>query len=238
MTIRLLTTLDEFDQCRELQREAFGSPESELTPVRHFVVLAHIGGAVLGAFDNDRLVGFVAAMPGIRHCKPFWHSQMMAIATHSWNSGVATQLKFAQRDEAIARGLHLIEWTFNPLESKNAHLNINKLGVIVRRYYPNHYGQVNSAIYQGLESDRVIAEWWLGEPRIAVSGETRRVSIPADLQSLKKDNLSAARDEQRRIREEFLKHIQDDFFVVAVERKGDVSDYVFIRGASGVHSTD
>jgi len=236
VNIRPLTTLNEFAKCRELQREAFGTPESDLFPVRYLVVLTHIGGAVFGAYDGERLVGFLNTMPGIRQGRPYWHSQALGIARDYWSSGVGTQLKLAQRDEAIARGIHLIEWTFDPLESKNAYLNIEKLGVIVRRYYPNHYGHVSSAIFHGLDSDRVVAEWWLGEPRIPMSGETRRVVIPRDLQSLKKHDIEAAREVQRRVRKEFLQNIQDDFFVVALERKAHASEYIFVRGAGRAYS--
>ena len=234
MEIRPLTTLAEFEQCVSLQREAFGTPDRDLMPMRFMVVVTHIGGAVLGAYEDDRLVAFVNTIPGIRHGKPYWHSQMLAVAPDSWNSGVGGQLKLAQRDEALARGIDLIEWTFDPLESKNAYFNIEKLGVIVRRYYVNHYGEVGSRIFQGLDSDRVVAEWRLNHARPAITGETRRLSIPADLQSLKTRDLDAARELQRGVRQEFLTNLQDDFFAVAFERKADAGEYVFIRGAANV----
>src|SRR5207245_6509884 len=113
----------------------------------------------------------------------------LAVAKEQWNSGVASQLKLAQRQAALDRGLQLIEWTFDPLESKNAYLNITKLGTIVRRYYPNHYGETTGALQRGLDSDRVIAEWWIDKPRVTVQGEVRRVVIPADLQSLKRQSI-------------------------------------------------
>jgi predicted GNAT superfamily acetyltransferase len=236
MNVRLLTTLPEFEKCLELQRDAFGAQDVDLMPKRFMVVLNHIGGAVFGAYEGDQLVAFLSTIPGIREGRPYWHSQQLAVSRAYWNAGVGAQLKLAQRDEALRRGIHLIEWTFDPLESKNAYLNIEKLGAIVRRYYVHHYGEISSSIFQGLESDRVVAEWRLDKPRPVVTGETRRVAIPADLQSLKKQDLEAARALQRRVRDEFLKHTADDFFVVALERKGDVSEYLFIRGASGVDS--
>jgi predicted GNAT superfamily acetyltransferase len=169
---------------------------------------------------------------GIRHGKPYWHSGI-GVAGH-WNSGVA--LKTRARRSNRPRNPP-IEWTFDPLESKNAYLNIEKLGVIVRRYYPNHYGPVSSGIFQGLDSDRVVAEWWLGKPRIPVTGETRRVEIPRDLQSLKKHDIEAAREIQRRVRKEFLQNAQDDF-AVALERTNEASEYIFVRGASRAYSSD
>jgi predicted GNAT superfamily acetyltransferase len=236
--VRPLTTVEEFDRCLDLQRKAFGLDDVDLMPNRLLVVLNHIGGLVLGAWDGDRLAGFLNMMPGIRYGAPYWHSHMLAVLRNYWNCGVGTQLKLAQREYGLRRGIRLIEWTFDPLESKNAYLNIEKLGVVVHRYYVNFYGQTTGALQRGLESDRLVAEWWLEKPRISVTGETRRVVIPADLQSLKKQDLAAARVVQLRVRAEFLRNAKDGFFVVALERKGSTSEYVFIRGPERAYPTD
>lgn len=217
MTIRELTLPTEFEGCLDLQREGFGWNELELMPLRFFVVSRHIGGLVLGAFDNGRLVGFLSAIPGIRNGTSYWHSHMLAVTSSQRDTGIGTQLKLAQKEEALRRGIRLIEWTFDPLVSRNAYLNIEKLGVIVRRYYPEFYGD---------GSDRLIAEWWLDRPRLSLSGELRHVTIPADP--------AAARAELLRVRREFQDLIQDDFFVAGFKRHGETSDYVFIRGASRV----
>ncbi len=238
MNIRPLASLHEFDACVELQREAFGWGDIDILPRRIMVVLTHIGGCVLGAYDGDRLAAFLCAIPGIREGLPYWHSQMLAVSKEYWNSGIGSQLKLAQRQAARDRGIRLIEWTFDPLESKNAYLNIVKLGVIVRRYYPNHYGETTGVLQHGLDSDRVIAEWWIDRPRFSVSADVRRVTIPADLQSLKKQNLESARDVQRRVREQFMKNIAEDYFVAGFERGDEWSQYLFVRGASRVHQTD
>ena len=238
MTIRPLTDIAEFQGCVALQREAWGSADIDIRPVTLFVTQSHIGGLVLGAFDQDRLVAFINATPGIRNGRPYWHSQMMAVAKDYWNSGIGSQLKLAQRNYARRRGLRLIEWTYDPLESKNAYLNITKLGAIVRRYYVNLYGEITSRLQQGLESDRVVAEWWIDQPRVSIDGDIRRVRIPADIQALKKQSLASARDVQRRVREEFLKNFQDDYFVAGFERKDESSEYLFRPGASGVYQTD
>jgi predicted GNAT superfamily acetyltransferase len=142
---------------------------------------------------------------------------MLAVTSSQRDTGIGTQLKLAQKEEALRRGIRLIEWTFDPLVSRNAYLNIEKLGVIVRRYYPAFYGD---------GSDRLIAEWWLDRPRPSLSGELRHVTIPADA--------AAARAELLRVRREFQDLIQDDFFVAGFKRHGETSDYVFIRGASRV----
>jgi predicted GNAT superfamily acetyltransferase len=221
MIIRELTSLSEFETCLEFQREGFGWSEVELMPTRFFVVSRHIGGLVLGAFEGEKLVGFLSAIPGIRDGKPYWHSHMLAVTTSHRDSGIGTQLKSAQREHALRRGIRLIEWTFDPLVSRNAYLNIEKLGVIVRRYYPDFYGD---------GSDRLIAEWWLDKPRPAVTVEQRNVTIPADP--------AIARAARLRVRDQFLNNFKENFFVVGFKRHGDSSDYIFIRGASRVDFPD
>jgi len=238
MTIRPLTELEEFQQCLDLQREAFGWADIDVLPRRFMVVLTHIGGLILGAYDGGRLAAFLNSIPGIRQGMPYWHSHMLAVAQEYWNSGIGTQLKLAQRRAALERGLQLIEWTFDPLESKNAYLNVVKLGAIVRRYYPNHYGATTGTLQLGLDSDRVVAEWWIDRPRVSLTSDIRRLVIPADLQSLKKQSIDSARNIQGRVREQFLKNIEDDYFVAGFERGDEWSEYLFVKGASRVHQRD
>src|SRR5688572_26396681 len=221
MIVRELTLLEEFEACLDLQRDGFGWSDVELMPSRFFVVSRHIGGLVLGAFDGDKLVGFLSAIPGIRNGKPYWHSHMLAVTAGSRDSGIGTRLKSAQKEHALQRGIRLIEWTFDPLVSRNAYLNIEKLGVIVRRYYPSFYDS---------DSDRLIAEWWLDRPGPAIGAEERRVTIAADS--------GVAQSARLRVREEFLANFKEDFYVAAFERHGETSDYVFIRGASRVDLAD
>ena len=238
MTIRPVTDLAELEKCVQLQREAWGLADIEVIPTRMLVTQNRVGGLVLGAFDGGRMVGFLNAMPGIRDGVPYWYSQMLAVAQDYRNRGIGSALKLAQRDHAQQRGVHLIEWTFDPLESKNAYLNVVKLGVIVRRYYVNLYGATASQVQQGLESDRVIAEWWIDKPRVRVEGDIRRIAIPSDIQALKKQNLKSAQDMQVRVREEFLRNFQDDYFVAGFQRSDQWSEYLFVAGASRVHQTN
>ncbi len=230
MNIRPLTTLDEFQLCVDLQREAFGWADIDLLPRRFLVAMTHIGGLILGAFEGDRLVAFISSIPAYRDGMVYWYSQMLAVAKDQWNTGAGSQLKLAQREAALERGIRLIEWTFDPLESKNAYLNIVKLGAVVRRYLPNHYGETTGALQAGLDSDRVIAEWWIDQPRPVLTGDIRRVVIPVDLQTLKKQSLDSARDIQKRVREQFLTNIQDGYFAAGFERGDEWSQYLFTRG--------
>jgi predicted GNAT superfamily acetyltransferase len=160
---------------------------------------------------------------------------MSAVEKPHRNSGIGSKLKLAQRDYARQRGIRLIEWTFDPLESKNAYVNIVKLGVIVRRYYVNLYGAVTSQLQEGLESDRLIAEWWIDEPSVRVAGDVRRVDIPADIQTLKGQSLKSAQELQLRVREQFLKNFEEDYFVAGFERNDEWSAYLLIAGASRVY---
>ena len=238
MTILPLTEIAEFDECVRLQREIWGMANIDLIPSRSYAVQTHIGGIVLGAFDSDRLIGFVNATPGIREGKPYWHSLTLAVAQDYWKRGIGSQLKLAQRDHARQHGIQLIQWTFDPLQSKNAYFNIQKLGVILRQYHVNLYGHTTSKLNEGLDSDRVIAEWWIDQPRVLPGGNVRRVYIPADIQALRAQSLKSAQDVQQRVREQFLQNIQDDYFVAGFERKEEWSEYLFVPGASRVNSAN
>ena len=231
MIIRSLTTFPEFEKCVELQREAFGP--SNLQTVRMYAVQSFVGGLVLGAFEGDRLVGFVNCMPGIRDGKPYWHSHMLAVAADRRNSGIGAKLKLEQRAAALQRGIRLIQWTFDPLQAKNAYVNLEKLGVIVRRYEVELYGP-----YTTFQTDRVFAEWWLDQPRLRPEGDIRRVYIPANVQDLGRQSPSSVRDLQLRVREQFLKNISEDYFVAGFERTDESSAYLFVFGASRVHQTN
>jgi predicted GNAT superfamily acetyltransferase len=234
MLIRPITEIRELHDCVALQREAWGLADIEVIPVRMLITQNRVGGLVLGAFENEQLIGFLNAMPGIREGIPYWYSQMLAVKKDRRDRGIGAALKVEQRIQALSRGIQLIEWTFDPLEAKNAYINIVKLGVIARRYYVNLYGATESVTQQGLESDRLIAEWWLDKPRFHVEGDVRRVYIPADIQALKQQSTMSAHDVQLRVREQFLKNFQDDYMVAGFERKDEWSEYLFIPGASRV----
>src|SRR5436190_19859536 len=165
-TIRKCEGLGEMQACFALQKEVWGFSDAELMPVRVFVIANKIGGQVIGAFDGEELVGFALALPGHRNGHSYLHSQMLAVRQQHRNGGLGRRLKLYQREDAIARGFELMEWTFDPLEIKNAYLNIEKLGAIARRYNMNQYGVSSSALQGGLPTDRLVAEWWLSSRRV------------------------------------------------------------------------
>jgi predicted GNAT superfamily acetyltransferase len=166
LTIRTCSALDEMQACFALHREVWSYSDADLIPVRLFVVASKIGGQVIGAFDRDELAGFALALPAIRDGHSYLHSQMLAVRRQYRNMGLGRRLKLFQRKEALAGGIELMEWTFDPLEIKNAYLNIEKLGAVVRRYNVNQYGDSSSPLQGGLPTDRLIAEWWMNSRRV------------------------------------------------------------------------
>jgi predicted GNAT superfamily acetyltransferase len=161
-----VTALGDFERCVEVQLAVWGYSDGDLIPKRVFIVAERIGGQVIAAFDRDVMVGFAMSLPGYRGGKSYLHSHMLAVLPEYRNAGLGRRLKLAQRDDALARGFDLMEWTFDPLEIKNAHLNIVRLGAIARRYMPDFYGPSTSPLQGGLPTDRLVAEWWLRSKRV------------------------------------------------------------------------
>ncbi len=190
IVLRKCQGLDELRACVALQKQVWNFSDVELVPLRIFVVAEKIGGQVIGGFDSRELVGFAFAIPGFRAGRAYLHSHMLAVLPEYRNAGLGRRLKLFQRDEAMARGFELIEWTFDPLEIKNAYLNIERLGAIARRYHVNQYGITSSPLQGGLPTDRLLAEWWLKSKRVEslLANETRTpfqtlktISVPAQI---------------------------------------------------------
>jgi predicted GNAT superfamily acetyltransferase len=188
--IRPCETLGELQACVRVQKEVWNFSDSELVPLRLFVVAKKIGGQVIGAFQDKHLLGFALSFPGNRNGHLYLHSHMLAVREDCRNPGLGRRLKFFQREDALARKIELMEWTFDPLEIKNAWLNLERLGAISRRYVINQYGVTSSPLHGGLPSDRFVAEWWLRSRRVetTVRGGRRpeapielRVSVPAQI---------------------------------------------------------
>jgi predicted GNAT superfamily acetyltransferase len=166
IVVRQCRGFDELQACVDLQKEVWNFADADLIPIRMFVVAQKIGGQVIGSFDRNRLVGFAVSIPGNRAGHSYLHSHMLAVRNEYRNSGLGRRMKLAQRDEALQRGIELIEWTFDPMEIKNAYLNLVKLGAISRRYNINQYGVSSSPLQGGLPTDRLVAEWWLRSRRV------------------------------------------------------------------------
>jgi predicted GNAT superfamily acetyltransferase len=234
IAIRKCQGIAELEACVALQKEVWNFADLDLIPLRLFVVAEKIGGQALGAFDGGDLVGFALAIPGARCVHAYLHSHMLAVRESYRNRGLGRKLKLAQRDDALARGFQLIEWTFDPLEIKNAFLNIERLGAVARRYNQNQYGMSSSPLQGGLPTDRLVAEWWLGSRRVsqALRAEQPRakgrattsvaisIPVPAEVYRWKAspELRERARELQLRMREAFLSAFSQGLAVLGYER--------------------
>jgi predicted GNAT superfamily acetyltransferase len=187
LSVHVLPVQDMNEMIVNLQRQVWGYSEIDTVPSHIFVVARETGGQVFGAFCEGRIIGFALAFAGTDGGRVYLHSHMVAVLPEFQNRGVGRCLKLAQRDDAIARGIGLIVWTFDPLQAKNAHFNLGKLGAIVRRYVRNYYGRTSSSLHWGLPTDRLVAEWRIRSSYVEehLSGKvparqaaTRRISIP------------------------------------------------------------
>jgi predicted GNAT superfamily acetyltransferase len=226
ITIHPLETYSEMSICIDLQRRVWGSAELEIVPESIFVVAAHTGGQVLAAFDAETPVGFTLALPAFRGELRYFHSHMLAVLPDYQNQGVGRQLKLAQRDDALARGIDLIEWTFDPLQVKNAHFNLARLGAVVRRYLPDVYGRTTSPLHAGLPTDRLVAEWWLRSSRVRgrLNGkphdemaDCERIALPANIRELCRSHPEEAEQIQRQVRSNFEKSFARGYTAVGFE---------------------
>lgn len=233
IAIRKCETIAELKACVALQKEVWNFDDADLVPLRIFVVGQKIGGQTIGAFDrnNDELVGFVFSIPGARGGHAYLHSHMLAVRESWRDHGLGRRLKLAQREDAIQKGFELIEWTFDPLEIKNAYLNLMKLGAIARRYSVNHYGASSSPLQGGLPTDRLFAEWWLKSRRVVnllehghapEIREATRISVPAEIYCWKSSSneRSKAAAVQLRNREHFLNAFSQGMAALGLERDG------------------
>ena len=243
ITIRECAGVEELDACVRLQREAFGLPDLELSPRRHLVVARAAGGFVLGAFAGGRLVGFVLHLAASREGELTGYSHMMAVAPDYQNRGVGAMLKWAQRRRALSDGVRFIKWTWEPMRGRNAHFNINRLGVVVRSYAANFYGTDYSTTpgekTRGIDSDRLVAEWDLRTPRVEALSRGERpgppgepvasVEIPPDWPALVREDPAAAQSELLRVRDGFRKAFAENLVCAGFERDPARPRYLFYR---------
>jgi len=243
--IRECNTIEEFDSCVALQREAFGLPDLEISPRRHLIVSRQAGGWTLAAYVDNRMIGFVHHLVAVRPDNEIYgYSHMMAVARDYQNKGIGARLKWAQRERALAEGRTFIKWTWDPMQARNAHFNLNRLGVTVDSYGDNFYGTDYFADpaqaledRPGLQSDRLFARWDLKSPRVVAlgSGLTQEidvepvasVAIPSEWNELVKRDARKAREVQARVREEFKRLFAQGLVCAAFER-GDLESHYLL----------
>ena len=167
MEIRPVADHAEYHAVERLQAEVWNLPDVEIVPLHVLVTAAKNGGLLLGAFDGDRLAGFVFGFPGLtpegrlKHC-----SHMAGVHPAYRDQNLGYWLKLAQREAVLAQGIDLITWTFDPLEARNAWLNFRKLGAVCNTYLRNVYGDMRDGLNAGLPSDRLQVDWWIGSERV------------------------------------------------------------------------
>jgi len=241
IVVRHCHGLLEFDRCIQVEREVWQSSEIDVVPSPLFVVASEIGGQVLGAFDGSKLVGFTMALVGWRNRKPFLHSHMTAVLEGYRDRKIGQRLKFFQREDALARGIDLIEWTFDPLVTKNAYFNLMRLGAVVRRYLPNVYGITTSPLHASLPTDRLVAEWHLRSPRVLqalarkpiqrlVPKKLVRITIPDTMEELRSSEPARAIHIQTELREQFLNLFAKGYTATRVVPGNGGTDYILERG--------
>jgi predicted GNAT superfamily acetyltransferase len=242
--IREVSTIEEYDACIRLQREVFGLPDLEISPRRHLIVSHRAGGWTLGAFAEERLIGFVHHLAAVKGDYIFGYSHMMAVAADFQNKGVGAQLKWAQRTRALSEGRDYIKWTFEPMRARNAHFNLNRLGVVIREYAVNFYGTdysthpAKQGSVSGMDSDRLFASWDLASPRVGalarreefpLGDAERTIEIPADFAALLKSDPESAKREVLRVRNEFVQAFRDRLVCGAFERDSERPRYLLYR---------
>ncbi|MDX2031296.1 MAG: GNAT family N-acetyltransferase [Blastocatellia bacterium] len=222
-TIRECVSFEDYAACIEMQRIVWQFEDLDVTAPRSFIVTRKGGGFTYGAFDEaGRMIGFSLALPAFdERLRPYYYSQMLAVLPEYRDAGIGMRLKLAQRDHALRTGIPLITWTFDPLQSRNAYLNIIKLGCVVRKYFVNYYGHGStSVLHRGLDTDRLFPEWWVGSDHVrgALAGTRRTdapaavIEVPRDIEAIKVRDLDEARDWQLRIRRGFLEHLSEGLY--------------------------
>ena len=246
--IRDCVTMREYDECIALQREAFALPDMEISPRRHLIVTRRAGGWTLGAFaGGGEMVGFVHHLVAVSaENEIIGYSHMMAVARGYQNKGVGAKLKWAQRERALREGRKFIKWTWDPMQARNAHFNLNRLGVTVRSYAVNFYGTDYITVPReeeggaGLDSDRLFADWQLDSQRVEElarggahvrkSAPAAAIEIPPDWPALIARDAGAARREQLRVRAEFEEAFAAGLVCAGFERDEARPRYLFYKG--------
>ncbi|MFY9556432.1 MAG: hypothetical protein WAV47_17090 [Blastocatellia bacterium] len=238
INIRECSSIEDFQQCVELERAVWKDDDLGIMPVRLYMISKACNAPTIGAFDSSgRLVGFVHTMIALMSGHVVYHSHLAAVVEDLRHKDIGFRMKLAQRQHAVDAGVPLITWTFDPLQSRNAHLNINKLGAVIRRYEVNYYSEGLSTVFDsGVPSDRVFAEWWVSSPHVESVLAGKSVQVEGEVQSVvMRENINEVRahsiDEHRkwrlRVREGFQSKLADNLIVRGFEREAGTSRYLF-----------
>ena len=206
IVIRPLVSPAEMLQAEEVQRQVWGEGDTDILPVHLLQAINLHGGVVIGAFDGDKLVGLVVGFLGADSESPErvamarleHYSHILGVLPEYRSRRLGYALKIAQREAVLAQGVRLITWTFDPLLSLNAHLNIRQLGAVCNRYLPNVYGELRDSLNIGQKSDRFVVDWWITSRRVIsrLAGERKPLDLAHFLSAgAEKVNPSSLNDE-------------------------------------------
>lgn len=240
IAIREIQTFAELRAVEELQKEVWGVPDLDVVPLTHLIAAKAAGGVLLGAFDRETLVGFVYGFVAQEDGEIAHHSHMLAVKTAYRNFNLGYKLKLAQREAVLAQGIKLITWTFDPLQSLNAHFNFTKLGVISDRYVVNFYGEEAASFLHQTGTDRFWVKWLLTsdhvvqrlnatEPILANPSDKLLVEIPSNINALQQQNPEVAFDWRQRTRRQFTEAIEAGYTVLDFYREGSAGVYILGR---------
>ena len=240
ISIRPIETFAELRAVEELQKEVWGVPDLDVVPLTHLVAVKAAGGVLLGAFDRQTLVGFVYGFVAQEDGAIAHHSHMLAVKTAYRNFNLGHKLKLAQREAVLAQGIDLITWTFDPLQSLNAHFNFTKLGVISDRYVINFYGEEAASFLHQTGTDRFWVKWLLTSDRVVQRLKMTRpvlenpsdrllIEIPGDINTLQRENPELAREWRQRTRDQFIQAIDAGYTVRDFYREAERGVYILGR---------
>ena len=165
--IRDIEQISEMREIEALQKEVWGSDDRDIVPLTIFAATREVGAILIGAFDGASLIGFAYSFVGREDGRMVHHSHMLAVRPIYRNFNLGYRLKLAQRDRALAQGITQMTWTFDPLQSLNAHFNFAKLGVVADAYKINFYGEATSSFLHQIGTDRLWVTWSLDSQRSA-----------------------------------------------------------------------
>ena len=230
VTIQPIDDVAKMRAVEELQKEVWGIPDIEVVPLTQLVAAKEAGGTLIGAYDADVLVGFVYGFPSFEYGQAAHHSHMLAVKPAYRNFDLGRRLKLAQREQVMAQGIAVMTWTFDPLQSLNAHFNFRKLGVVADRYLRDFYGAEAASFLHQTGTDRLWVSWWLTSDHVkkTISGDQvgiegdLSIAIPRDINSLPQQTALKWREETRAA---FTEAIGAGYRVVGFTRENDVGKY-------------
>jgi len=224
--IRDIDEVAEMRDVEELQKEVWGIPDLDVVPLTQLVAAKEAGGVLIGAYDGESLVGFVYGFPSYEYGKLAHHSHMLAVKPAYRNFDLGRQLKLAQRDRVVAQGVELISWTFDPLQSLNAHFNFNKLGVIADRYLMDFYGEEPASFLHQTGTDRLWVSWFVARERPIAGEDQVAIEIPSDINAL---SLEAALEWRAKTRQAFIEALAAGYIVTSFSRDQSSGKYLLTK---------